>query len=505
MAENNKVNTKFLWETCRTMIKIINDATKIENGDKKDPSAVYDEIVHRLEETKPVQDKLVDVFSEVLARIRSHMVIGRDQFFGLELLQMELKPDLTLYPKHGEAPITTLLNKRPMQIRVNPLFLERYTAAHIESMIVSELLGLSFSYPVKFSKINTSHSEFIHKAMNRAASAATTEMVKNYVTIDRLANKPGMKLADQAYTVEDLRFDAKLNAQENQTFEYYYSIYNQNIDESTPDTIDQEMSEDVFVSSNGDNNLPSTPNFHNGKNSVHNWEEQYSPEETESNIKNMLKNAMDAYRSSSNRGTLPEALKCEIDIMLAKPKIDWKKTVANLTGILAEPFRRTPARLNKKYPERTDMSGKLPKHKIRIVCILDVSGSMDNRDYEYCINEVLGASKANETEVTVIECDTDVSAVYKLDSKKFNKKITRSASGGTCFTPAIEYVNSHNYSDVLCIYFTDGYGEREIPKPKVQKMMWVVLESSDNLSVKNPYGIVRVLKDDDKYCAMKGI
>ena len=121
------------------------------------------------------------------------------------------------------------------------------------------------------------------------------------------------------------------------------------------------------------------------------------------------------------------------------------------------------------------------------------------------MSEVLNVSSANESEVTVIECDTKVSSVYVLDGAKRIKKVTRSSCGGTCFSPAIQYVNENNYRDAVCIYFTDGYGEEEIPKPRVQKMMWVVLDNVENLSVKEPYGPVCSLVDDEKYKSMKGV
>ena len=43
--------------------------------------------------------------------------------------------------------------------------------------------------------------------------------------------------------------------------------------------------------------------------------------------------------------------------------------------------------------------------------------------------------------------------------------------------------------DALLIYFTDGYGETTIPKPKTYRNIWVLTES-DYLSVENPYGLV---------------
>ena len=379
------------------------------------------------------------------------------------------------------------------------------TAAQIESMIVSELLAISFSYPLKFNRINKAGDPELHKALNRAASVSTTELVKKYITIDRAAKKPGMKISDHAYTVEDLRNDTLLNAKEKETLEYYYSVYRKNPPET--DSGDSKDSQSYVSLMSNDSDLMSTPNFRNEnqKNSVHNWEGQYNPQDLETRIKSLVNKAYDEFNKSSRRGTLPESLEKEIEFLRSKPKINWRKKLSDLIGSITVPFRKSPARLNKKYPERTDLSGRLPKHKTRVVCILDTSGSMSDSDYTYCLSEVLNVSSANETEVTVIECDTKVSSVYVLDGAKRIKKVTRSSCGGTCFSPAIQYVNENNYRDAVCIYFTDGYGEEEIPKPRVQKMMWVVLDNVENLSVKEPYGPVCSLVDDEKYKSMKGV
>lgn len=502
---NKELTTSFLWNACKETINVINTSMEKATENLKDPEALYNAVLTTNKELKPTQDKLVEMFDQVLGRIRSHMVIGRDQFFGLELLQMELKTDLKVSPKPGEEPITTDINSMPMIMKINPLFLGDYSAAHIESMIVSELLAISFSYPVKFNRINKAGDPNLHKALNRAASVSTTELVKKYITIDRAAKKPGMKISDHAYTVEDMRVDTKLNAKEKETLEYYYSIYKNNSPET--DSGDARDNQSYVSLASGDSDLISTPSFRNEnqKNSVHNWESQYNPQDTEARIKSLVNKAYDEFNKSSRRGTLPESLEKEIELLRSKPKINWRKKLSDLIGSITVPFRKSPARLNKKYPERTDLSGRLPKHKTRIVCILDTSGSMSDSDYTYCLSEVLNVSSANETEVTVIECDTKVSSVYVLDSAKRIKKVTRSSCGGTCFSPAIQYVNENNYRDAVCIYFTDGYGEAEIPKPRVQKMMWVVLDDVQNLSVKEPYGPVCSLVDDEKYKSMKGV
>ena len=49
------------------------------------------------------------------------------------------------------------------------------------------------------------------------------------------------------------------------------------------------------------------------------------------------------------------------------------------------------------------------------------------------------------------------------------------------------------------IYFTDGYGDSSIPRPRTYRNLWVVLENEDCLSLDNPYGEVKALKKDKDY------
>ena len=67
--------------------------------------------------------------------------------------------------------------------------------------------------------------------------------------------------------------------------------------------------------------------------------------------------------------------------------------------------------------------------------------------------------------------------------------------GGTAFTPAVRYINEHRcYRDALLVYFTDGFGERRIPRPLTYRNLWVVTGNKDNLSVEEPYGTVLSLE-----------
>ena len=132
------------------------------------------------------------------------------------------------------------------------------------------------------------------------------------------------------------------------------------------------------------------------------------------------------------------------------------------------------------------------------MAVVDTSGSMSNDDLSYAFNEIFNILKTVHFELTIIECDAEVGRVYKV-KKPADLKFSVTGRGGTSFVPAIEYINEHKYNDAVMVYFTDGYGDYSIPRPKTYRNLWVVLDDESNLSVSEPYGKVMSLRKDDKY------
>ena len=110
------------------------------------------------------------------------------------------------------------------------------------------------------------------------------------------------------------------------------------------------------------------------------------------------------------------------------------------------------------------------------------------------INEIFGILAKRKHEITILECDSKVQRVYRIAKPSdIQKKVA--GRGGTAFSPAIDYINNNRYyRDALMIYFTDGYGESRIPKPRTYRNIWVVFDHVRNLSVQEPYGVVIALE-----------
>ena len=124
---------------------------------------------------------------------------------------------------------------------------------------------------------------------------------------------------------------------------------------------------------------------------------------------------------------------------------------------------------------------------------IDTSGSMSNEDLERIMVEIFDIIGSRKCEVTIIECDAEIQRVYKACSVK-DVSFDIQGRGGTSFVPVIEYVNANRYfRDAILIYFTDGMGDRSIPRPLTLRTMWVLQDDQCELSVGTPYGEILVM------------
>jgi predicted metal-dependent peptidase len=91
------------------------------------------------------------------------------------------------------------------------------------------------------------------------------------------------------------------------------------------------------------------------------------------------------------------------------------------------------------------------KIKTKIVCILDVSGSMWG-----LTEKVLNYIYRNDIEVILIQADTEVKDVSKVKGMKSLEKTNIKGGGGTTLQPSVNYANE-KYPGIAICMLTDGY------------------------------------------------
>ena len=72
--------------------------------------------------------------------------------------------------------------------------------------------------------------------------------------------------------------------------------------------------------------------------------------------------------------------------------------------------------------------------------------------------------------MTIIDCDSVIHQVHKVDQTTDILSLEFAGGGGTSFTPVLEYVEEHPTQAL--IYFTDLFGESEL-EPVNYPVLWI--------------------------------
>ena len=207
-----------------------------------------------------------------------------------------------------------------------------------------------------------------------------------------------------------------------------------------------------------------------------------------------MKSFTEKFAELSSKGKLP----IQVESMLKalrdnENEIPWNVYLKKLMGTLESSKKKTVTRRSRRQPNRLDLKGELRGHRAKIAVAIDISGSISDAEFKQAMKEVLSIVKNYNSEVTIIECDSNIKRAYKVKSiKDIRERVA--TGGGTQFTPVFEYINNSDTN--LLIYFTDGKGEDKLKvTPKGFRTLWVISGRGDKLSLKEPYGVIKKLKD----------
>jgi predicted metal-dependent peptidase len=226
----------------------------------------------------------------------------------------------------------------------------------------------------------------------------------------------------------------------------------------------------------------------------HDWGSTEDAEDVGMAVRELV-NASVSMMNDEKRGLMPGHFLSQVEAVNKPAELSWQAILKKYIGTISANKRKTRMRLNRRQPERFDLSGRVDDKVLKIAVAIDTSGSVDDSMIGKIFNEIFAILAKRKHEITVIECDAVVQRVYKARSRSDIKQKV-AGRGGTRFTPVIEYVNDDKYfRDALLIYFTDGYGETKIPKPMTYRNIWVVFGDSRHLSLQESYGVALTLKD----------
>lgn len=209
------------------------------------------------------------------------------------------------------------------------------------------------------------------------------------------------------------------------------------------------------------------------------WSESKGDREMQkATTKGMIEKSIE--ETVKSNGTIPSNIEHWLNLFKTKSQISWKKALRNIVGKRKVNTRRTIMKRDRRFPDREDLKGKTKDIKFYLTVILDVSGSMSDKEIMIGLNEIHHICKLTNTTMQLIQVDTKVHNVETFSAK--TKLFNRSGAGGTIMEPAIDYIKKNKIPTDACILITDGYIEdvsRWKNKPKYPIMFLVTSEGQN--------------------------
>lgn len=440
--------------------------------------------IDKNEDPEPHLVRIEADYLELLELIKLFLISERDSYYGYFLMNMQFRTNF-----RSESVAGIKLNTFPAVFEANPILLCRYTLKEILYIVCHEIDHVVFNHPTEMLKANSEGDPDRFYRFNLAADAAVNDRLNAEIEREKrrfmIAPEGGItshKLAEMFSLGEILH---------EQSYAYYFALLEDAAVQapasdnvlSKPEVSESSTEQDsdfksIITKKANDSNLGD-----------HRWELEEDAEDTSSLVRELVNAAFDMM-SEESRGMMPGHFTSQVDKINTPPKLSWQAILKKYIGTITADSRKTRMRLNRRQPDRFDLSGAVADKTLKILVVVDTSASVDDRMIAQIFREMFAILSKRKYEVTVLEFDAEVQRVYRVYSPAdVQRKVL--GRGGTYYTSAISYINEDKYfRDALMICFTDGYGEQSIPRPKTYRNIWVVFDDAQHLSLKEPYGVV---------------
>ncbi|TMS99120.1 hypothetical protein FD688_06315 [Apilactobacillus kunkeei] len=196
-------------------------------------------------------------------------------------------------------------------------------------------------------------------------------------------------------------------------------------------------------------------------------------EQRKKSIDRLLRDAHSQYR-----GELSMSVDKQIKSVVMH-RINLQQIVRMITGNKRNRRKKTYNRFNRRQPYRMDIAGRIIRKSEYVNVFIDSSGSINDDQYANMVSVVEAIQSIPNIEVNCYTFDVEVHAIN--NNLLANKRLLQ---GGTKYQRIVDYINEHKLSRQGCIVFTDGKGEQYLSQQNL-KIIWVLLDYKDELSVRN--------------------
>ena len=179
-----------------------------------------------------------------------------------------------------------------------------------------------------------------------------------------------------------------------------------------------------------------------------------------------------AAQAAREAGRLGESWLRRLERLL-EPTLPWRALLARYVYALAQEdytFQRPPRR------DGVALLPRLAKGSIRLVAVLDTSGSITETELGEFAAELDALKAQASAHLTVHACDERLAADGPWNFSAWEQVVLPSGiggGGGTRFTPVFDWVERDGLTPDLLIYFTDAMGEFP-ERPPAYPVLWLV-------------------------------
>lgn len=230
---------------------------------------------------------------------------------------------------------------------------------------------------------------------------------------------------------------------------------------------------------------------------------------TADSIKELMDTLMDTVEKVSNnmqgliggvgRSESGGGVKGSTTIEDVRTQIKWQDLLKRFMTAMSRELVATKKRINRRQPQRLELSGRKVNPVVQLVVAFDESGSIGNKEYSYFVKELASLIKTFNCEVFIYRFTSRVEEyIHAKDSREANKFLkskiyTSRHSGGTCYQPVFDAIDANkriHKNDCIIVFLTDGYAEAEVDFKGTKKRIWVLstVNGTNTLSCEDLYG-----------------
>jgi predicted metal-dependent peptidase len=159
-------------------------------------------------------------------------------------------------------------------------------------------------------------------------------------------------------------------------------------------------------------------------------------EEIERRIERKVTSAIESAKRMKGAGTQPGFYERLLKELL-KPKVDWRRVLRErLRGFFGSDYIPTWTRVNKKAP--WVFPGKVYLEHSDVLCLVDTSGSIGEKELHQFIAEVFAIARAARRRVVVIPWDAVAYPPIEVRGDEDIRRVKVIGGGGTVILPALE-------------------------------------------------------------------